>query len=57
MDVLSLREAIVSEHEQFATWFTIMFAEGLRKKIEVIYFEERNWSGWAIQIERIRCRT
>ncbi len=50
MDVFSLRDTVVGEYRQFATSFTTIFAEDLRKKIEAIYAEDRYWPEPLIQI-------
>jgi superfamily II DNA/RNA helicase len=50
MDVFSLRDAVVGEYKSFATSFTTIFAEDLRRQIEAIYAEERYWPEPLIQI-------
>lgn len=35
MDVFSLREAVVGEYKKFATSFTTIDAEDIRKQVEV----------------------
>jgi Lhr-like helicase len=50
MDVFSLRDAVVGEYKQFATSFTTIFAEDLRRQIEAIYAQERYWPEPLIQI-------
>jgi Lhr-like helicase len=50
MDVFSLRDAVVDEYKKFATSFTTIFANDLRKKIEAIYAEARYWPEPLIQI-------
>lgn len=50
MDVFSLRDAVVGEYRNFATSFTTIFAEDLKKQIEAIYADERYWPEPLIQI-------
>jgi hypothetical protein len=50
MDVFSLREAVVGEYKNFATSFTTIFAEDIRKKIEAIYASNRYWPEPLIQL-------
>lgn len=50
MDVFSLRDAVVGEYRNFATSFTTIFAEDLRKQIDAIYADERYWPEPLIQI-------
>ena len=50
MDVFSLRDTVVGEYKKFATSFTTIFAEDLRKQIDAIYADERYWPEPLIQI-------
>ncbi len=50
MDVFSLRDTVVREYEQFATSFTTIFAEDLRKQIDAIYADKRYWPEPLLQI-------
>jgi len=50
MDVFSLRDNVVSEYKKFATSFTTIFADDLRKQIDAIYADERYWPEPLIQI-------
>ncbi|HYD51662.1 MAG TPA: DEAD/DEAH box helicase [Gemmatimonadaceae bacterium] len=50
MDVFSLRDTVVGEYKRFATSFTTIFADDLRKQIDAIYADERYWPEPLIQI-------
>ncbi len=50
MDVFSLRDAVVGEYRKFATSFTTIHAEDIRKQVEGIYAEGRFWPDPLIQI-------
>jgi hypothetical protein len=50
MDVFSLRDTVVGEYRKFATSFTTIFADDLRKQIDAIYADERYWPEPLIQI-------
>jgi superfamily II DNA/RNA helicase len=50
MDVFSLRDSVVGEYRKFATSFTTIFADDLRKQIDAIYSDERYWPEPLIQI-------
>jgi Lhr-like helicase len=50
MDVFSLRDTVVREYEQFATSFTTIFADDLRKQIDAIYADKRYWPEPLLQI-------
>jgi Lhr-like helicase len=50
MDVFSLRDTVVGEYRKFATSFTTIFADDLRKHIDAIYADERYWPEPLIQI-------
>jgi len=50
MDVFSLRDTVVGEYERFATSFTTVFAEDLRRRIDEIYADKRYWPEPLIQI-------
>jgi Lhr-like helicase len=50
MDVFSLRDTVVREYEQFATSFTTIFAEDIRKQIDAIYADKRYWPEPLLQI-------
>src|SRR5215469_9384455 len=58
LDVFSLRDSIVDEYKRFATSFTTIYAEDIRKQIEAIYGEQRYWPEPLIQINpNYRCST
>lgn len=50
MDVFSLRDRVVEEYGQFATSFTTIHAEDLKRKVEEIYGKDRYWPEPLIQI-------
>src|SRR5687767_13809045 len=50
MDVFSLRDAVVDEYKKFATSFTTIQAEDIRRQVESIYAQERYWPEPLIQI-------
>ncbi len=50
LDVFSLRDAVVGEYKKFATSFTTIFAEDIRRQVEAIYAEQRYWPEPLIQI-------
>ena len=50
MDVFSLRDWVVGEYRRFATSFTTIRAEDIRKQVEAIYAEGRFWPDPLIQI-------
>lgn len=50
MDVFSLRDAVVGEYKKFATSFTKIFAEDIRRQVEAIYASDRYWPEPLIQI-------
>ena len=50
MDVLSLRDAVVSEYRKFATSFATIFADDIREQVEAIYAKERYWPEPLIQV-------
>jgi Lhr-like helicase len=50
MDVFSLRDTVVGEYRKFATSFTTIYAEDIRKQVEAIYAQERYWPEPLIQI-------
>jgi hypothetical protein len=50
MDVFSLREAVVREYEKFATSFTLVHAEDIKRQIEAIYQGARYWPEPLLQI-------
>ena len=50
MDVFSLRDTVVSEYRKFATSFTTIHAEDIRRQVEDIYAEGRFWPEPLIQI-------
>lgn len=50
MDVFSLRDTVVDEYKNFATSFTTIFAEDIRKQVEAIYAGDRYWPEPLIQI-------
>jgi hypothetical protein len=57
MDVFSLRDTVVSEYRQFATSFTTIHAEDIRRQIEAIYADQRYWPEALIQINPSYRRT
>ena len=50
MDVFSLRDAVVGEYRKFATSFTKINAEDIRRQVEAIYDKDRYWPEPLIQI-------
>lgn len=50
MDVFSLRDTLIGEYRKFATSFTTIHANDIRKQIEEIYAEGRFWPDPLIQI-------
>jgi superfamily II DNA/RNA helicase len=50
MDAFSLRDRIVDEYRSFATSFTSIFAQDIRRQVESIYAEGRFWPEPLIQI-------
>jgi Lhr-like helicase len=50
LDVFSLRDTVVGEYKKFATSFTTIFADDIRKKVEAIYAESRYWPEPLIQL-------
>src|SRR3954463_1333387 len=50
MDVFSLRDTVVGEDRKFATSFTTIHAEDIRRQVEAIYAEGRFWPEPLIQI-------
>jgi hypothetical protein len=50
MDVFSLRDTVVGEYRKFATSFTTIHAEDIRRQVEAIYAEGRFWPEPLIQI-------
>ncbi len=50
MDVFSLREFVVDEYKKFATSFTSIHAEDIRRKVENIYASNRYWPEPLIQV-------
>ncbi|WP_426751134.1 DEAD/DEAH box helicase [Myxococcus sp. Y35] len=50
MDVFSLRDAVVGEYRKFATSFTKIFAEDIRRQVEEIYAQGRYWPEPLLQI-------
>src|SRR5262249_52355666 len=57
LDVFSLRDSVVTEYESFATSFTTIFADDIRKQIEAIYASDRYWPEPLIQINPSYRRT
>jgi superfamily II DNA/RNA helicase len=57
MDVFSLRDTVVREYEQFATSFTTIHAEDVRRQVDAIYAEKRYWPEPLIQINPSYKRT
>lgn len=43
MDVFSLRDTVVGEYRKFATSFTTIHAEDIRRQVEAIYAQGRFW--------------
>lgn len=56
-DVFSLRDHVVQEYERFATSFTAIHAEDIRRQIQAIYAGERYWPEPLIQINPSYRRT
>jgi len=50
LDVFALRDSVVGEYKKFATSFTKIHAEDIRRQVEAIYAEERYWPEPLIQI-------
>ena len=50
LDVFALREAIVGEYRMFATSFTTIHTEDIRKQVDAIYAEGRFWPEPLVQI-------
>ena len=50
MDVFSLRDTVVDEYRKFATSFTTIHAEDIRRQVEAIYADDRYWPEPLIQI-------
>lgn len=50
LDVFSLRDAVVDEYKKFATSFTTIYAEDIRRQVEAIYFDGRYWPEPLIQV-------
>ena len=57
MDVFSLRDTVVGEYRKFATSFTTIHADDIRKQVEAIYAEGRFWPEPLIQINPSYKRT
>src|SRR5437867_12918902 len=49
-DVFSLRDSVVDEYKKFATSFTTIHAEDIRRQVEEIYAQNRYWPEPLIQI-------
>ena len=50
LDVFALRDSVVGEYRRFATSFTTIFADDIRRQVEAIYAEDRYWPEPLIQI-------
>src|SRR5688572_11970540 len=50
LDVFSLRDSVVDEYKKFATSFTAIHAEDIRRQVEDIYAQNRYWPEPLIQI-------
>jgi Lhr-like helicase len=50
LDIFSLRDAVVGEYRKFATSFTTIQAEDIRRQVEAIYAQGRFWPDPLIQI-------
>jgi ATP-dependent helicase YprA (DUF1998 family) len=50
MDVFSLRDTVVGEYKKFATSFTTIFADDIRRQVEAIYARDRYWPEPLIQL-------
>ena len=57
LDVFSLRDTVIGEYKKFATSFTTIHAEDIRKQVEAIYAQERYWPEPLIQINPSHKRT
>lgn len=50
MDVFALRDAVVGEYKKFATSFTRIHADDIRRQVEAIYAQGRYWPEPLLQI-------
>jgi hypothetical protein len=50
LDVFSLRDSVVNDYKSFATSFTTIHAEDIRRQVEAIYAQGRFWPEPLIQI-------
>jgi hypothetical protein len=50
LDVFSLRDSVVDEYKKFATSFTTIHAEDIRKQLDAIYATDHYWPEPLIQI-------
>ncbi len=50
MDVFALRDNVIREYERFATSFTTIHAEDIRRRVDEIYAKNRYWPEPLIQI-------
>ena len=50
MDIFSLRDSVVGEYKKFATSFTTIHAEDIRRQVEAIYAGDRYWPEPLIQV-------
>ena len=57
LDAFSLRDSVVDEYKRFATSFTTIHAEDIRRQVEAIYAEQRYWPEPLIQINPSYRRT
>lgn len=57
LDVFSLRDSVIDEYKRFATSFTTIHADDIRRQIEAIYAQQRYWPEPLIQINPSYKRT
>src|SRR5688572_28217307 len=50
LDVFSLRDSVVDQYRKFATSFTTIQAEDIRRQVEAIYADARYWPEPLIQV-------
>src|SRR5713101_4008336 len=50
LDVFSLRDFVIGDYKEFATSFTTIHADDIRRQVEAIYARERFWPEPLIQI-------
>src|SRR2546430_5509479 len=50
LDVFSLRDFVLADYKEFATSFTTIHADDIRRQVEAIYARDRYWPEPLIQI-------